>query len=83
MLALLTQSVLDVGFGILWWTAKKTGSALSYGVGYIWSNEEEEEEEEDNQVINMSDFREILEANNKKIEELSNKIDELTLTKNK
>jgi len=80
MLALLTQSVLDIGFGIIWWTAKKTGSALSYGAGYIWYTDEDEEEDE--QVINMSDFREILEANNKKIEELSNKIDELTLAKN-
>jgi hypothetical protein len=72
MLALLTQSVLDIGFGIMWWTAKKTGSVISYGVGYLWNNEDEAIEKD---LIQMGEFREILEENNKKIKELSDKLD--------
>jgi hypothetical protein len=76
MLALITQSVLDVGFGIIWWTAKKTGTALSYGIDYFWYDGEANQKLE-NQVINMEDFKEILLENNKKIVELTNKIEAL------
>ena len=74
MLQLITQSVLDIGFGIIWWTTKKTGSALSYGISYLWSGEVEQEEEEE-QYIKMSEFKEILEENNRQIKELSDKLD--------
>jgi len=77
MLALITQSVLDIGFGIIWWTAKKTGTALSYGIDYFWY----EEKDIENQVINMEDFKELLIENNKKIEELTSKINELEKAK--
>ena len=72
MLALMTQSVLDVGFGIIWWTVKKTGSAISYGIDYLWS-------EPSDDVISMTEFRELLEEKNKKIKTLSDKLDALEI----
>jgi hypothetical protein len=74
MLALMTQSVLDVGFGIIWWTAKKTGSAISYGIDYLWRDTSGEDD-----VISMSDFRELLEEKNKKIKILSDKLSALDI----
>jgi hypothetical protein len=74
MLALMTQSVLDVGFGIIWWTAKKTGSAISYGIDYLWSDTHSEDD-----VISMSEVRELLEEKNKKIKILSDKLDALDI----
>ena len=79
MLTLITQSVLDIGFGILWWTAKKTGTALSFGIDYFWY--EEKDNDLENQVINMEDFKELLIENNKKIEELTSKIEVLDKSK--
>jgi hypothetical protein len=47
-LALLTNSVLDIGFGIAYWTINKTCSGI-YNLGYyIFSKDEGEDE--DNQV---------------------------------
>ena len=51
-LALLTNSVLDIGFGIAYWTINKTCSGI-YNLGYyIFSKDEGEDEgeDEDNQV---------------------------------
>ena len=83
MLALMTQSFLDIGFGIIWWTTIQTGTALGHGFRYLWnlnSQEDIDDEEEndlDKNVINMSDFKEILEENNRKIKELSDKLDSI------
>ena len=37
MLALMTQSFLDIGFGIIWWTTIQTGTALGHGFRYLWN----------------------------------------------
>jgi hypothetical protein len=78
MIALITQSVLDIGFGIIWWTAKKTGTAISYGIEYLWYDDKKEDNIEDS-VINMEEFKEILIENNKKIDELTLKIKQLEI----
>lgn len=81
MLALITESALDIGFGIIWWATKKTGSALSYGISYLWSGEADPEPDEEEQFIKMSEFRGILEENNRQIKELSEKLVKLDAIK--
>ena len=76
MLSLLTNYLLDISFGVVWWTTKKTGSAIYYGAEYLFWKEDEKEcnlkSEED--YILMSDFRQMLDSKNKEIEELNKKI---------
>jgi hypothetical protein len=76
MLALLTNYVLDISFGIIWWTTKKTGSVIYSGVEYLFWNEEDKECElnTENNVILMSDFKQMLESKNKEIDELNGQI---------
>ena len=61
----MTQSALDIGFGIIWWATIQTGTAIGYGVRYLWNINSQEEFDKDKQddleenVINMSEFKEI------------------------
>lgn len=73
----MTQSALDIGFGIIWWATIQTGTAIGYGVRYLWNINSQEEETDTNEenVIKMSEFKEILEENNRQIKELSDKLD--------
>jgi hypothetical protein len=49
-LALLTNSVLDIGFGIAYWTINKTCSGI-YNLGcYIFSKDKDEEENTNGQT---------------------------------
>jgi hypothetical protein len=76
MLALLTNYVLDISFGIIWWTTKKTGSALYYGAEYLFWNEESKECDlkKESDYILMTDFNHMLESKNKEIVNLTKKI---------
>ena len=77
----MTQSALDIGFGIIWWATIQTGTAIGYGFRYLWNinSQEEFDKDEENDskesVIDMSEFKEILEENNRQIKELNDKLD--------
>lgn len=76
MLALLTNYVLDISFGVIWWTTKKTGSALYYGAEYLFWNEEDKKcnlKKEDDYIL-MTDFQQMLETKNNEIEKLNKRI---------
>ena len=76
MLALLTNYFLDISFGIVWWTTKKTGSIIYNGIQYIFWYEEDKEcplKNEDDYIL-MSDFKEMLDNKNKEIDDLNKKI---------
>ena len=76
MLALLTNYVLDISFGVIWWTTKKTGSALYYGAEYLFWNEEDKQcnlKKEDDYIL-MTDFQQMLETKNNEIEKLNKRI---------
>ena len=79
MLALLTNYILDIGFGIVWWSASKTISGIYNGIGYFFWAEEEKKcslEKEDDYIL-MSDFKTMLETKNQEIDKLSNRIKHL------
>ena len=71
MLALLTNYLLDISFGIVWWTTKKTGSAIYQGVNYFFWKEEETEEK----YILMTDFTKMLDTKNKEIFDLKKQLE--------
>mgnify|MGYP001223525137 CR=1 FL=1 len=76
MLSLLTNYLLDISFGVVWWTTKKTGSAIYYGAEYLFWKEDENEcnlKTEENYIL-MSDFRQMLDNKNNEIEQLNQKI---------
>ena len=79
MLSLLTNYVLDVAFGVVWWTTKKTSFAIYNGISYlIWSEEEEEckLKKEDNYIL-MTDFTKMLNSKNSEIDKLNKRIKQL------
>ena len=71
MLALLTNYLLDISFGIVLWTTKKTGSAIYQGVNYFFWKEEETEEK----YILMTDFTKMLDTKNKEIFDLKKQLE--------
>lgn len=76
MLSLLTNYLLDISFGVVWWTTKKTGSAIYYGAEYLFLKEDEKEciLKTEKDYILMSDFTKMLDTKNKEIGELNKKI---------
>ena len=76
MLSLITDAILDIGYGIFWWTSKKTIGAVYYGVTYLFWTEDNAKsslkDEED--YILMNDFKELIIQKNNKIKELEEKI---------
>jgi hypothetical protein len=79
MLSLITNAILDVGYGIIWWTSKKTFNALYYGASYLFWNEDSAKSslpDEDDFII-MSDFKELLIEKNNRIKELEDELNKL------
>ena len=72
MLALITESVLDIGFGLFWWTAKKTGTIVYNGISYFFYDNDTEQNE--STPITMTEIEGIITEKNKKIKELEDKI---------
>ena len=55
VLSLIAYTLIDVGFGVSWWVAKKTINGIYYGTQYIiYGPEKEPEDPKDN-------YQEILE----------------------
>ena len=79
MLSVLTNAVLDIGFGVVYWITKKTASGIWMGLNYfIWSEEKEEcSLKNENEFILMSDFKILLEEKNNEISQLKYKIKKL------
>ena len=89
MLSLITNSVLDVSFGIAWWVTSKTINGMAYGIQYIiYGNEKTTDKTTDNttdkttekldlEQICMSDFKFMLDSKNDEINKLNNKLLEL------
>ena len=49
VLSLIAYTLIDVGFGVSWWVAKKTINGIYYGTQYIiYGPEKEPEEPKDN-----------------------------------
>ena len=76
MISLLTNVVIDVGAGVVWWLTKTTYYGIQYGVSkLVWvDNELIDGKPTDNEFILMSDFKHMLDEKNNKIQELENRI---------
>ena len=76
MISLLTNVVIDVGAGVVWWLTKTTYYGIQYGVSkLVWvDNELIDGKPTDNEFILMSDFKHMLDEKNNKIKELENRI---------
>lgn len=85
----LTNSVLDISFGALWWLTKNTTIVIINGVCYLKNNltNNNSENSDNNQNINNEDINSsfILIEDIEKIKNLENEIEHLkiTLKKNK
>lgn len=76
MVSILTNFVLDISFGVLWWTTKKTGSALYSGLGYFLWKEESKPcgLKNESEYILMTDFKQMLNTKNEEINKLNERI---------
>ena len=55
-LSLLTDTVLDITFGVVWWITKKSVNGIYNGISYVFSkNEDEDENENENENENNSE----------------------------
>lgn len=80
MLSLITNSILDIGFGVFYWVGKKTVSGIYNGVNYIFFTDEQETEcflKNENDYILMTDFTTMLNKKNEEIDRLKIEIDKL------
>ena len=79
MLSLVTNTILDVSFGLVYWVSKKTIWGLWSGLSYIFWTEEQEKCNLDNEgdYILMSDFNMMLREKNDEINKLKTRIDQL------
>jgi hypothetical protein len=81
MLSLLTNSILDIGFGVFYWVGKKSIAGVYNGVNYIFFTDDGEETEcslkNENDYILMTDFRNMLQKKNEEINVLRKEIDQL------
>ena len=82
MLGLLTNAILDIGTGVVWWMTKTTINGISYGVSYtmgryIWTETNDDcDLDKENEYILMSDFRHMLEEKNKTIDGLHKQLED-------
>ena len=80
MLSLITNSILDIGFGVFYWVGKKTVTGIYNGVNYIFFTDEQEAEcalKNENDYILMTDFKTMLNKKNQEIDKLKKEIEEL------
>ena len=60
VLSLIAYTVIDVGFGVSWWVAKKTMNGIYYGTRYlIYGSEEDEEELTESQLLKKEILEEL------------------------
>lgn len=76
MLAFITSSVLDIGFGLAYWVTKTSVNSITY---LLWSPSESNSIE--SEYILMSDFKSMLDEKNKTISKLNAEIDMLNESK--
>lgn len=76
MLAFITSSVLDIGFGLVYWVTKTSVNGITY---LLWSPSESNSTE--SEYILMSDFKSMLDEKNKIISKLNAEIKMLNESK--
>ena len=77
MLSLITNSILDIGFGVFYWVGKKTVTGIYNGVNYIFFTDDQETEcslKNENDYILMTDFTTMLNKKNEEIDKLKQEI---------
>lgn len=72
MLSLITSSVLDIGFGVVYWVAKTSVNGVTSGINYLFF--EPVETKIDEEYILMSDFKTMLDEKNKEIKKLNERL---------
>lgn len=59
VLSLIAYTVIDVGFGVSWWVAKKTINGIYYGTKYLIYGSEEEEELTESELLKKEILEEL------------------------
>tara|TARA_B100001093_G_scaffold459418_1_gene472547 strand:+ start:25 stop:261 length:237 start_codon:yes stop_codon:yes gene_type:complete len=72
MLSLITSSVLDIGFGVVYWVAKTSVNGVTSGINYLFF--EPVETKIDEEYILMSDFKTMLDEKNNEIKKLNERL---------
>ena len=61
----LTNSLLDISAGVIWWVGKKTANIIYDGLSYaIYRNTETEEINENYDTLSKEDVKELIELKN-------------------